>query len=346
MGRIKIGVLGPANIAIRKMIPAMRKSDVFEYVGVAVASVEEYEQTSTNSSEGSAERYRSSIAKATQIVNDYGGRVFESYEELILSKDLDAVYIPLPPALHFYWAKEVLKSGKSLLMEKPFTLSYSDTQELLNIAEEKGLAVIENYAFAYNSQIYRMQEFVKEGIIGELRLIRSNFGFPYRGSLDFRYAKDMGGGAMYDCGGYVIKALQLFMDESITINCVKLMRNKTSDVDIYGAISAADDHGVLAQVAFSMEQQYSCDLELWGTKGCIKSTRIFTAPADLDIHIMLKTSEGEKKIVLGCEDQFLKCLNLFAKCHSDNGIRNKMYEDIKRQGLLVEKCMNMANRGE
>ena len=61
--------------------------------------------------------------------------------------EVDAIYLPLPPALHYKWGKKVLENGKHLLMEKPFTTSLAETQELLSLAEKKGLAVHENYIY-------------------------------------------------------------------------------------------------------------------------------------------------------------------------------------------------------
>ena len=103
----KIGVIGTADIAKRKMIPAMMKASGVEYAGVAIAAREEWEQEYFE--KDYAELYAKKQIKGQEFVNLFGGKLYESYRSLILDESVDAVYIPLPPALHYRWAKEALE---------------------------------------------------------------------------------------------------------------------------------------------------------------------------------------------------------------------------------------------
>ena len=176
---INIGVLGTANIAERRMIPAILKNHSFHYAGTAVATSEERGNQDVNMS--------IKIHKGESFVSMFGGECFVGYEELLKQKDIDAVYIPLPPSLHYKWAKKALQYGKHVLMEKPFTVSYSETKDLLAEAQLRNLAVIENYGFCYHNQMRLIKEIVNKNTIGNLRLVRGAFGFPFRGLEDFRY---------------------------------------------------------------------------------------------------------------------------------------------------------------
>ena len=320
---IRIGVLGPADIALRRMVPAILKSNTFTYAGVAVRPSGNHEK---------AERFR----------KEFGGRIWDSYESMLESDDIDAVYIALPPALHYEWGKMALECGKHVLLEKPFTISKVQTKELTDIASAKRLAVTENFAFIYHDQVKQIRNVMESGRIGDIRVIRSNFGFPFRGGGDFRYVKELGGGALLDCGCYTLRLASLLLGDSMKIDSSVLHAMEGFDVDIYGGITAINDAGVIAQLSFGMDQQYCCELEVWGSKGCIVSPRIFTPPAELEIELTLKCGTDTEIIKVSPQDQFLSSLEAFGEMIRDDGSRNGSYENIINQSRYVEIC---ANRG-
>jgi len=120
MDKIRIGVICPSEIAFRRFLPSLRKAEEFEYVGVAMASKEEFVGATD-------EILAKERQKAQTFVDNYGGKIFEGYANLISSEEVDAIYLPLPPALHFKWAKMALQQGKHVLVEKPSTTSFADT---------------------------------------------------------------------------------------------------------------------------------------------------------------------------------------------------------------------------
>lgn len=128
-------------------------------------------------------------AKAQTFIDKYGGEIIVGYGNLVTSSVNDAAYIPLPPALHHKWAKKALQAGKHVFVEKPSTTCLEDTDDLISIASAKGLALYENYAFIYHEQLNALDEIVKSGEIGDVRLFRISFGFPLRQLNDFRYNK-------------------------------------------------------------------------------------------------------------------------------------------------------------
>lgn len=328
---IRIGVLCPSEIAFRRFMPALKQLDRFEYVGLAAATEREFSGTDSD------EVRASELEKAEKFAAEHGGKIFSGYESLITSDEIDAVYIPLPPALHFRWAKKALECGKHILLEKPFTTSLEDTKELIAIAENRGLAVHENYMFAYHTQLDWVKEQINSGVIGDLRLIRIDFGFPFRGANDFRYCKALGGGALLDCGGYTLKLASMFLGDTARVTESQLCGKKGFEVDIYGSATLKNDAGLTAQVSFGMDNSYRCSLDIWGSSGSIYTNRILTAPAGYAPVMTIRNADGEKNVELPADDTFRKSIEAFADCISDSKKRADKYAEIIRQSALVDK---------
>ena len=288
---MRVGILGTADIAFRRFLPALKNCPEITYAGVASRTPE----------------------KTARFVEVYGGQAYPSYDALLADKSIDAVYVPLPPALHYEWGRKVLVSGKHLLMEKPFTTSLAETEALLALAEGKGLAVHENYMFLYHSQLQKVKGLIADGILGELRLIRASFGFPKRGGDDFRYKKELGGGALLDCGGYPVRLALELLGESAKVIQARLVQPEGYEVDLYGSAVLENEDGLCAQVSFGMDNAYQCQLEVWGSKATLIAPRIFTAGADYSPLLILRSSSGEETLFLDADDSFLHSIRQFSK---------------------------------
>ena len=330
---IRIGILGASDIAFRRMAPALCASNRFEYVGVAISSAEEW------GIENAEKLVAGQMEKAKAFQDKFGGRIFESYHDLLTAKDVDAVYLPLPPGLHYKWGKIALENGKHILLEKPFTACLQDTEWLLGLAAEKCLAVHENFAFVYHAQIKKIKEIVDSGEIGQVRLIRAAFGFPYRGEQDFRYHKSMGGGALLDCGGYPLKLADYLLGGDAYVSDYQLLSAKNHDVDVYGAATLKNRAGAVAQISFGMDNAYKCDLEIWGSQGYLSTPRVFTPTAEMETVITIK-GQTEKSITVLPDDQFLHSAEYFADCVENSVERGKHYDAVRNQAKLFQAIIN------
>lgn len=313
---MKIGILGTADIAFRRFLPALQKCEAFTYAGVASRTPE----------------------KGKRFVETFGGQVYDGYDALLADDSIEAVYVPLPPALHYEWGKKVLLSGKHLLMEKPFATNLQHTEELLQLAEEKGLAVHENYMFLYHSQLTYIKKLISDGELGDIRLYRISFGFPKRTEGDFRYNKALGGGALLDCGGYPVRlALELLGDTAKVVQS-NLVQPEGFEVDLYGNAVMENDAGAVAQLSFGMDNAYQCQLEVWGSKATLIASRIFTAGDGIKPMLILKSSTGEQKLELEADDQFLHSIKTFAACAEFQRISeaDQKTNRMRRQAAAVE----------
>lgn len=333
MKKIKIGVLCPSEIAFRRFMPALIKNENFEFMGVAIANNEEWFGIPTK------ELINTEQGKAQNFIDTYGGRLYTSYGEMLGSNDIDTVYIPLPPALHYMWAKIALENGKHILLEKPFTTSLEHTKKLLKLARESNLAVHENYMFVYHTQLEWIKQKIVDGAIGEIRLIRIDFGFPFRGVNDFRYNSALGGGALLDCGGYTVKLANIFLGNTAKVVTSKLNNKEGFDVDMYGSATLINDDGLTAQVSFGMDNSYKCSLEIWGSTGTLFTNRVLTAPNGFEPIVFIRQGNEEYSYTLSSDDTFEKSIRYFEHCICDEKIRIMHYEEIVQQSAALEKII-------
>lgn len=315
---MRIGILGTSDIAFRRFLPALKKCDYFTYAGVASRTPE----------------------KGARFAAEYGGQVYDGYDALLADETIGAVYVPLPPALHFEWGKKALLAGKHVLMEKPFTTNLADTQELLRIAKERNLAVHENYMFLYHSQLANIKERIFSGELGEIRLYRMSFGFPKRAEGDFRYNKELGGGALLDCGGYPIRLALELLGETAKVTQAKLIQPEGYEVDLYGSAVLENADGQCAQISFGMDNAYQCQLEVWGSKLTLIAPRIFTAPHDYIPRFQIYDSRGTSTACLELDDSFKNSLSCFYNMII-SGIGKDRLEcaKIREQAQLVQSIL-------
>ena len=322
---IRLGILGCSEIAFRRFMPAAKNVAGLEVKAVA----EEY-----------------APEKLKEFCDTYGIEGAGTFAEIIDSDDIDAVYVPQPPALHHRYAKEALLKGKHVLIEKPSTTCYEDSAELVALAKEKGAALHENYMFRYHTQIQQIIDIINEGKIGDVRLFRADFGFPMRPKNDFRFNKALGGGALLDACGYTVKLATILLGESAKVDASCMNGLDGFEVDMYGSATLSNDEGTVCQIGYGMDCGYRCSLDVWGSTGTLYTNRIFTAPPDYEPTVTIRTNDGEETIVLEPYSHFEKSIEEFVAECEDQAKREAMYESILHQSKLIEdiRTKNVKDR--
>lgn len=322
---VRLGIIGCSEIAYRRFLPASQKIKQMQVVAVA----EEYDRS-----------------KLQLFTDTFGIEGLGSFEELVQRTDIDAVYIPQPPALHYEWAKKALHANKHVLVEKPSATSYSDTSDLVCAAQKEGLALHENYMFIYHEQVRVIREMIASGEIGEVRLMRADFGFPLREKNDFRYVKELGGGALLDAGGYALRLASLLLGHTVHVDAAHIHGLSGYEVDMYGCAQLSNEKGEACQIAFGMDCEYRCSLEVWGSQGKLTANRIFTAPDGYQPIAYMEHAGKIKEIQLPADDSFEKSIHAFLAEISHETRRKQAYEDIVTQARLVEELRALSGADE
>ncbi len=191
--------------------------------------------------------------------------------------------------------------------------------------------------FAFHKQIAEIQDIIASGKLGDVRLYRIAFGFPQRAKNDFRYNKALGGGALLDCGGYTVKLATMLLGETAKTAYSNLNYIKDFDVDIYGSAAMINDSGTTAQLSFGMDNSYKCELEVWGSKGFLRTGRILTAPDGFEPTADITIGSETETVKLSPDDTFGKSIEHFCKCVQDAKTREETYKTILKQAKLVDE---------
>ncbi|MDG4647453.1 Gfo/Idh/MocA family oxidoreductase [Roseibacterium sp. SDUM158017] len=134
--------------------------------------------------------------------------VHDSYEALLADPGIDAVYIPLPNALHVEWTEKAARAGKAVLCEKPIGLTAGDVDRLIALREETGVFIAEAWMPAHHPQWLRAREIVTGGGIGRLHTVTGVFTYGLNEPGNVRNSADLAGGATRDIGVYPIGAFR------------------------------------------------------------------------------------------------------------------------------------------
>lgn len=254
-----------------------------------------------------------SAEKATQVANQFSCEAVTGYDSLLERADVDVVYMPLPTGLHEHWCTKALHADKHILVEKSFAINRDSAEAMLQLARRRNRLVMENFQFQTHSQWSRITKSMTSGELGEVHLVRSTFGFPPLPNDNFRWNKELGGGALLDAGAYTAKAAALLLGPDLEVRGGALHFDPASGVDRYGEAMLRNNAGQVAQVAFGFDYFYQCRLELLGTKGRLTATRVFTSPPGEQPMVTIETQGQIESVPIPADNHFVNMWNLFAQ---------------------------------
>ena len=123
------------------------------------------------------------------------------------------MYIPLPNELHRPWLMAAADAGKHVLCEKPLALDAREALAMVEHARNRGVILMEAFMWRHQERTLRIRQLVRDGAIGDLRLVRSSFSFPIAARTTWRLDPARGGGALWDVGCYGVNTARFFAGE-------------------------------------------------------------------------------------------------------------------------------------
>ena len=226
-------------------------------------------------SQASADAY----AKEKKIERAYG-----SYESLLADPDIDVLYNSLPNHLHAEWTIKAVEAGKHVLCEKPIALSVDEVDAIKSAAHKHGRIVAEAFMYRHHPQTLKVQEIVRSGSLGTLKLIRGSYSYVNSREDDVRFNLEMGGGSIWDVGCYPISYARTVVGEApLEVFGWQVTGQTGIDDTFVGQMRFRDD--VIAQFDSSFVIPYHVFMEIIGSEGTLNIPHPFKPGVNEKIYI-------------------------------------------------------------
>lgn len=195
-----------------------------------------------------------------------------SYEDLIRSDEIDAIYISTLNNTHIDLIKQIASKGKKILCEKPVSLSLNSLTETENLLKEKKIQFYEAIAYYSHPQTLELLKLIKEAKIGEIKSIESNFGFKCKFKEKSRlFNKILGGGSVFDLGCYPISFFMLFAEDFKKISTIsKKVSFAKNGVDDEAELVLDYNNKFIGKLKVSLKSNYTNNCVIKCTNGYIK----------------------------------------------------------------------------
>ena len=250
---VRWGIISTANIN-RRVIPAIRQSERGKLVAVASRRKEK------------ADAY----AREWEIPQSFG-----SYQALLDSGSVDAVYISLPNHLHAEWTIKAMQAGIHVLCEKPFALTLDEVDAMISAHKETGRILAEAFMYRHHPQTKLAGEMVRSGRLGEVSLVRGTFDFAFSSRDNVRLVPEWGGGCLWDVGVYPLSFAQYILGGPPQwVMGAQWVGSTGVDETFVGQMGYPGDR--FAQISAAFRTPFYTFMEVIGTAGRLHLSKPFT----------------------------------------------------------------------
>lgn len=312
---VLFGIIGCSRVAQRRFLPALISS-----------------QCATLAFVGSRD-----AKKAKEYADEFHAEKYGSYEEVLASKEVDAVYISTPPTLHSEWVLKAARAGKHIICEKPAFTDVETARAAIEVCRANKVRLFENYAFLYHPQHEAARALSEK--IGGITHISVRYLYPFPPKGDIRFKPELGGGVLHDSFGYPIAtALFYFREIPESASSIKT-RDANLGIDTAAELSLRFPNNRMLEGKVQMgSNDYTSSYVLHGPKGSIEVCRAFAVDADKPTEIIVETKNGKEKIIVPPASQFQLALDDF--CRTLSGDRKR---DFENELLMRAEVTEMAH---
>ena len=197
-------------------------------------------------------------------------RVHPAYEEMLASDDVDVVYVATPHAMHRQWVLAALDAGKHVLCEKSMTVAAWETREIVDAAARADRFLMEGFMYRCHPQTWKLVELLREGAIGETRMIRASFGIDV-GELDAgrMVQRELAGGGILDVGCYAMSLVRLIAgSEPIQLHAVGKL-NERFGTDDWTVADMEFEGGAVASIECALRCKTPREIVIAGSEGTL-----------------------------------------------------------------------------
>ncbi|MEE9190018.1 MAG: Gfo/Idh/MocA family oxidoreductase [Candidatus Neomarinimicrobiota bacterium] len=209
-------------------------------------------------------------SRARMFVNEYGVEHAYTYQEIVNSREIDVIYVATTHNFHFDNARLALEHGKHVLIEKSFTVNAKEARELVRIARERNLFLMEAMWVRFLPSLKLLKNKIQNHEIGEVKVFNISFG----GFVSPEYEKRLidpalAGGVTLDMGIYPISFVCYLLGE-LPIDIKSMTRFSDLGVDEISNYMFRFPAGCLANISTSYNLKMRNEAKIYGSKGFIE----------------------------------------------------------------------------
>jgi NDP-hexose-3-ketoreductase len=286
-----IGIIGCSNVAVKRFIPALIKSNnsKLEIVGSR------------------------SVKKAKKTAEIFNCKKYGDYLEVFKNPKVNTVYISLPINKREPLFKLAIKYKKNVFCEKPSFINLNDAKKYYEIFKKNNLYFFDCWTFEHHIQHQKVKDTLKQKSFGKIVSFESNFTYPKPPIGNIRLDKGLLGGVFYDSAGYPIKASLMFIKSKVDFIFCEINYDKKLDIDTNVIIVIKFKNGVVAKLMSGFNDNYFSDYKIFSSKSYLYNNRAFSIENDSKPKLILNPGKKEIKLNVTNQNQFLNMINYFSK---------------------------------
>lgn len=225
-----------------------------------------------------------SVRTAEEFGARYGAaQAYGSYGELAADGRIDVVYVATPHPAHHPAARLCLEAGRPVLVEKPFTTSAADAEDLAALARARGLFAMEAMWTRFNPLVVRLRELVRERAVGDVKAVYADFSFATAFDAEHRlWSPDLAGGALLDVGVYPLSFAWMLLGPPKTVQATAAAA--PTGVDANTGMLLGYDSGAVALLHCGLQADSPQTATVIGTTGRIELAAPFYRPTTMTLH--------------------------------------------------------------
>lgn len=304
--------IGYSNVIKRKILPFVHQIPEITAIDIA--------------------KYKAQVEEDVNYSN-FSARVFNNYEQSLEESKADIAYISVVNSAHEEWIEKALKRGMHVIVDKPSCLSYLKAQEMVALANEHNLSISEATVYPYHPQIEKTNEILQKRGLNPTHLT-INFSFPPLDPENFRYKKELGGGALLDLGPYTVSPGRIFFHETPEeIYTIINSYSSKSELETSYSVLVKYSKGRSMIGNFGFNSEYLNRINILGEDFSFEINRVFTPPHDLENEIILKQKNKIETIRTAKSNCFINFIQEFV-----NSIKKEdfnKYKDILLKDALA-----------
>jgi predicted dehydrogenase len=273
-------------------------------------------------------------------------KAFGSYEAMLASPHVDAVYISLPNSLHAEWSIKALNAGKHVLCEKPLANTVEDVDIMFAAAEANNKVLAEAFMYRHHPQTLAVKDLISSGAIGEICLIRGAFSFNIGDEGDIRLNPKLGGGSIWDVGCYPISyARYLVGAEPTEVYGAATIGKSGVDETFAGVLRWEDkvsSRDIIAQFDSSLRAPLRMHMEIVGSGGIITVPQPFKPGAQSQILIGESFEKSETIEIDGFEELYVGEIEDMADAALEGKTPRISHEDSRNNVKVIQALLRSA----